>query len=584
MHPSGDGAVGPDASFFDRLVDRIPSRQIWLVVLGLALLFGIVQRLGSRIESKDSLGPTTFWNMGFLAFEMACATGIFLVVLLPLIRFLVEAPAITHRTVGSSGSIFFIGFWAKTWGLLSLAWLPYWIFLWPGVMTPDSYWQVKQALGILPYSEHHPLAHTLVIDGLLAMVMPLTGSINISLGFVSLLQLIVLGALTALALAGTVATVGTRWLRMGLIVFYAAHPLIGWYSVTLWKDMWLATFLLVLVVSLTRLVAAKSRAAHLMWWVSCGVSILGVLLSKKTGVFIVVPLLLISFLAMRRSRILLVTFSAVMLITSFVISQVLVVLTGATPGSSVEAFSLPSQQIARTVRDASGSLTNNQSTAIEHFYPGVELGEIYEPDLADPTKGALDEKALQDDLPGYVKLWFSTMLTAPRAHVEASLAGTSGYWNPETRYWLVQGGDWTFLVNGAKYNQERPPVVVDRQVVGLREGIAPHKVDAVIGVNEHLRSVPVLRWFLSLGAWTWLTLILVAVAALRRSRTAAPAAAASLLVLGTCLISPVFAEARYAYPMLLLLPVLAVATLQSATPTHQGPTDPPVQAERRRKM
>lgn len=44
-----------------------------------------------------------------------------------------------------------------------LCWLPYFLYHYPGIMTPDSVVQFEQVLGLREYSNHHPVAHTLFI-------------------------------------------------------------------------------------------------------------------------------------------------------------------------------------------------------------------------------------------------------------------------------------------------------------------------------------------------------------------------------------------------------------------------------------
>ena len=44
-----------------------------------------------------------------------------------------------------------------------ICWLPYFLTLYPGVVTWDSEWQVEQAIGLSSYSNHQPWIQTLMI-------------------------------------------------------------------------------------------------------------------------------------------------------------------------------------------------------------------------------------------------------------------------------------------------------------------------------------------------------------------------------------------------------------------------------------
>lgn len=42
--------------------------------------------------------------------------------------------------------------------------LPYFLAFWPGVLTPDSIWQMRQAMHLTNYQNQHPFLHTLIIE------------------------------------------------------------------------------------------------------------------------------------------------------------------------------------------------------------------------------------------------------------------------------------------------------------------------------------------------------------------------------------------------------------------------------------
>ena len=50
------------------------------------------------------------------------------------------------------------------WGLIFIAWIPYFLNYYPGVVTVDSMSQICQSLGIHGISNHHPILHTFFIS------------------------------------------------------------------------------------------------------------------------------------------------------------------------------------------------------------------------------------------------------------------------------------------------------------------------------------------------------------------------------------------------------------------------------------
>src|SRR5690606_27521440 len=124
-------------------------------------------------------------------------------------------------------------------GVLAAPWFVHWVFLWPGVTTDDSYNQILQALNITSYEDHHPIFHTLVIHALLRPFLSLTGSIEVAIGLVTLVQMLIVAVIIALCIDALRHFKAPGWALTSTLLFFAMHPIIGWYSVTLWKDVWL---------------------------------------------------------------------------------------------------------------------------------------------------------------------------------------------------------------------------------------------------------------------------------------------------------------------------------------------------------
>ena len=76
-------------------------------------------------------------------------------------------------------------------------WLPGYLYEYPGIITPDSINQIEQTLGLIPLSNHHPIAHTLLISICLRPVYAITGNINTAIGFYTLVQMIIMALIVA---------------------------------------------------------------------------------------------------------------------------------------------------------------------------------------------------------------------------------------------------------------------------------------------------------------------------------------------------------------------------------------------------
>lgn len=525
-----------------------------------SILLGTAQALGFRMETQDALEISSRTGFAFAAVEITLASAIFGCVLLPLFHYstryegLVEAPGLNvSRTSFRHRRLLFVS-------VLAAAWLLWWLFLWPGATTGDSFAQLIQALGLVGYSDAHPIAHTLVIQLLLRSALALTGNIYWAIAFVTLVQLVAMATAVGLATEALFRLSIPKWIPYSVLVLFAAHPLIGWYSVTLWKDIWLSTFLLVFGTVATIIAVRRNRSLEVSWqlWGMLLLAAVGAMLSKRTGVYIIIPSMLITAVFLKGLRLRWLAAGLISFMIYSGLHAVLIVALGVQPARETEAWSLPVQQIARVVKNYPTGLSPAQETTLEYFFPGEDIGMMYEPWKSNVVKDRLDPEALSADRPRLIGLWAELGREHPATYLDAFVAQTYGYWYPDTYYWMVPALDWTAMVN---LEADRVPEtehlhedVAESRVTGtsIREHVAAE-------LNGNLRHIPIFGLLFSLGAWTWAAVVLAGVAVVRRQRIAAPMVALGGMVWAACMVSPVYAEARYAFPLLLLLPLLAAA-------------------------
>lgn len=559
-----------DASFVSRLggAYREAARGTWVLAVLMGTLFGVWQALGSRMERFGSLMPSGLLGNVALLSEIAISAIVFVLVLLPLLH-LVSKPSGAHVTSTRTG------LWAMSnakrrilvTGILFAVWLVWWAFLWPGALSRDSYTQVIQALELIPYSDAHPIAHTLAIQAVLEPALALTGSMDIAIASVTFVQALGFAVILGFCIDGFRTLGAPNWLLTASIVFFAANPFIGWMSVTLWKDVWLSAFLLAFATATTLVVQRARRGEAPSWKLLLLVAFAAgaAMLSKRTGVYVVVPTVLLVVLVVRAYRLRWLAAGSAGLAIYVGVHAALLALFNVAPAVETEAWSLPSQQIARTVQAHGPTLSEGEKREIERFFPETNLGEAYLPYISNPVKGALNGDVLAEDRGAFLALWGSLAQQYPRTYIEATLASTYGYWYPNTQYWMVMGLDWTAMVNMDAHR--RPETVHLKEAVSeTRKTATPVVAMAEEQVNTNLRHLPVLRWMLSPGAWTWALVLFAGIAVVRKKAVAVPGILVAALVWASCLLSPVYAEARYAFPVLLLIPLCAAAALGRPKP------------------
>lgn len=132
-------------------------------------------------------------------------------------------------------------------------WLPYFLYQYPGIMTPDSINQFAQILGESPYSNHHPWTHTMLFGFFYHTGYALTGNMVAAVSCYTLFQMCLLSG----SIAYFISTLRLYRIRPFILLmitaFYALIPYHAVFSVTIWKDIPFAAAVLFFGCTILRL-------------------------------------------------------------------------------------------------------------------------------------------------------------------------------------------------------------------------------------------------------------------------------------------------------------------------------------------
>ena len=137
--------------------------------------------------------------------------------------------------------------------ILLCCWLPWFLYNFPGVMTPDSISQYSQAMGLTGYSDHHPFAHTLLIKLFLSLGMALFNNVYAAIACYTIFQMVLMALLLCYCLCILYRYGAGRKLCLLFLIFYACVPYNGSFAVTMWKDVLFSGFLLLFALCIYRL-------------------------------------------------------------------------------------------------------------------------------------------------------------------------------------------------------------------------------------------------------------------------------------------------------------------------------------------
>ena len=548
------------AVFFYKVYCIEGKRLKILAAIG-GFIFSAMEMLGHNISCYDSIFRINN-NIFTLSLDAACFFGAFclftgaLVFLFHLVLNKRLDGKIKCKWFDCNWKSFFVVF-----GVLLCSYACYYFIFFPGITKWDSYYQIEQGMGFRQLTDENPFLHTLLIGSIIKLGASIFGTIADGIAVYTAIQMILISLAVSFMLMFMAKRGVNIWLRLLTLAFFALHPAIAAYSVTNWKDIWLAYFLLLYVMLLIEIAYNRELFFKSKWHVTLLILVIcGFLFTKNVGIYVFLLTLPFLWIYARKNykqliAVTLVCLSVFMLARTVVIPQL-----GITKGHIREAYSVPLQQIARTVTRHGDDLTEEQKQIIDEILPYDELASLYQPNLSDNVKGALNEEVFGANRGKYLKLWIELGLKHPKTYVESFLANTYGYWYPETKYWQISKSsyyDILFMYRDNDWN------VYDEDVDNyVADQSSDERRDTFVDKYNALRDVPIVSTVFSLAIYFWLALVLMLICILKKKYKMLLPFTVVMAILIICLISPVHAEYRYAFPAIISIPLLFSFSVQ----------------------
>lgn len=411
----------------------------------------------------------------------------------------------------------------------------------PGYLSSDSFASMIQ-IRDGEYVNNHPFWYTMLIRVLMGLGYTLFGSSNAAVATYTVFQCLLMAAGIAYVLVTLYQAGLPRWSMAVVLGAYTLLPYHVVYSATVWKDVLFSVSLLVLLTALYRLLL-EIGGSKLLNYFAFTFGAVGFCLLRTNGwyVFLVTSVLLL-FLLGRQYRMLKILCCMILFGCWVLLNPVLEALhVGST--DFIEALSLPLQQIAKYVREE-GYMDVYEKEFLEMAVDLDAMAENYLPYLADPVKFRAVRREnlsyIRENLLGYAQLWRQFGARRPDIYLEAWVDLTKGYWNGGYDYWVF----WSW---------------VDPNEFGVvQTGCGGGAMTIFARLLVYLQRPEFFKPLYSIGLHVWMLAACCIINALKKRKEALLTIPILVLIVGLWLGTPVFAEFRYAYPMFLALPLLAV--------------------------
>lgn len=407
--------------------------------------------------------------------------------------------------------------------LIILAWLPTYLAYYPAICAYDTPIQIGQFMEG-HYNDHHPLFHTLLLQGFMNLGKNVFGNVNTGIGLLALMQLLFL----AFSFSYGILFLYKRCLKKAplifmqlLCMFYPFH----WYmSVSITKDSVFTAFFLLSILILYELLELPESARNRWPKELCFfLSAIGCILFRNNGkyaflVLIAALFFLVLFHRKKRlfwGRILLWSLGA--FLTGSILLSAIFRISGAEQGDRREMLSLPIQQLARTMVYHGGigvlpeddaSMEEADKALINDFI--LDEGyRNYRPDISDPVKRHTNTYVVRYRIKDFISTYVNSFITYPGDYINAALAVNAGYLYPEDTshaYVNVEEGR-----TGRGYTQTCWDDAMESYGVykaSLWPGLF-QRLEKWADENAYL-NLPILKYLFVPGVWLWFYLLLTA--------------------------------------------------------------------------
>ena len=506
--------------------------------------------------------------------------------------------------------------------LLVILWFPYYLYEYPGILSPDGIVQLEQVLGVRPWNNHHPVLHTLLMALFFRVGSLFSDNVNAAVSCYTFAQLL-FHAFSCAALVSLITklshisakdtpsspTISPRQsafnskpsnlsdmnvsdvshrilhcLPAAAVLYYALFPYHAVYAVYAGKDTPFTDITLLFLIVLTHLILPETGFGKVIDRILFIITGLLFCLLRTNGwyafLFLTPALLIYGWLLDHRSgkcdasesnarrRLVSGAFLSWLWMCVLVIAVSSLVRgpvydrAGVERSDFVESLCVPLQQLGRTVTEGGALTEEDQRTLSEFINRPEDISLVYDPVFADMMKEIVRTNGspewLEQHKGEFFSLWLRVGLRNPGSYLRAYADLTRAYWYPDVEYEMA-------IIDGVAPNSMSfawTPHLHSRLFVKWKEIVL--KLGTFVPLYGLVWSMGFCFWILIFGA----ALILTARQSRRLLLILLPGLA---LYLTLFLASPV-AEYRYGYPMLAALPfwiiVPLLATPETALRSH----------------
>lgn len=527
------------------VINNVKPRAIYCSFAGSTIL-ALCQRIGAEFASTNTVN---FTNYSFYLTTISLA-----ILFCVLISLFIHNYCNIKLLISNILNIRFFSFIFEhkysilwLWIGFIICWIPAFLAVYPGIYSYDAgpqVWQIYNGAGL---NAHHPLVHTLLLDGCFWLGNFISGDYNIGLLIYTIIQSFFMAFCFSLAIEKMKKYKIPLFIRLISFIFFAINPINQIWVLLTTKDVIFAGFLLILFCELIDLsLDPKKYFSTYKNYLKFILVAICMCLFRNQGIYLLLLLIPFSLILLKGYRVRIMIFLLIPLFLVKLFTGPISNMIGVEPGSPREALSVPIQQIARAVNMNPNSITEEEYDVIFSYLPEKNVFS-YIPETSDLVKEGFNTELFKKNKIDFFKVWFSVGMKNLQIYVDSFLYGSYGYFYMDhTPYWIQ-----FILFDGAWLEDYQNVLNIKRD---SKFPLYEKYLRAVSTSLIHER-IPVLSVIMNEAFPFWLIVVSSVFILFRKQYKLFIPILLLIGFWGTCLLGPLIAI-RYAYPLIVCIPSL----------------------------
>lgn len=472
--------------------------------------------------------------------------------------------------------------------VIIVAWIPYLVAFFPGILMYDTTWELFQTQGsgaltmgrdelagtTAAYTDHKPLFHTLLV-GALFNAGKMAGSQTLGIFFITLFQYLAMAFAFAHLLRYCHRITNLRGVQITALLFFALFPVFPMYAVSPFNDclaasafvIWSVYFAEAVRTKATILSSRKTLAAFVIW------GILATLLKKPNAYVILVCSIILVIYARKKIGAIAAQGIIPIALCLVVVPSCVYPILNVIPGDKGEMLGTFFQQTVTYVISNEDKVSSVDKDAINKIINLDKAINHYTSNTFDNAKFYYRNNETTGELLDYLKVWAKQGISDPICYLSA-FAKIQYPWiypNEPIDFYSInyEAMRESVAISNADYSHGKSLTVqssLDYKAPELLDGAR----SAIVNTLYNLENIPGINLFFSVALYaTWLPLLLSFISLTSRKRKISLVALTPMYAsMGVLFISPLV-MCRYALPVFALIPLVLAVAMSGISVSHK---------------